>query len=147
MKLYELVNKYHVGTDLSCAEAMFKACNEYYHLNLPEEARKMFAIMGIGMQTQLSCCGAFTVAVGIIGLVTTQDGQQDSENFHGYSLVCELTDFVIEKFSTLQCTSLHQMEIPGYDNPCNLIVEEIAKKLEELLSKETLHAPFNSNLQ
>ena len=38
----------------------------------------MFAIMGIGMQTQLSCCGAFTVAVGIIGLVTTQDGQQDS---------------------------------------------------------------------
>ena len=25
MKLYELVNKYHIGTDLTCAEAMFKA--------------------------------------------------------------------------------------------------------------------------
>lgn len=147
MQLYELVNKYHIGTTLSCAEAMFKACNEYYGLNLPEETRKMFAIMGIGMQTQLSCCGAFTVAVGIIGLLTTQDGQQDNENFHGYSLVSELTEFVVEKFGTLQCTSLNRMKISGYDNPCHLIVEEIAKKLEKLLSKTTLHAPFNNNLQ
>ena len=30
MKLYELVNHYHIGTDLTCAEAMFLACNEYY---------------------------------------------------------------------------------------------------------------------
>ena len=132
MQLYELVNKYHVGTTLSCAEAMFKACNEYYGLNLPENTRKMFSIMGIGMQTQLSCCGAFTVAVGIIGLVTAQDGQEDSENFHGYSMVTELTDFVIEKFGTLQCATLHDMQIAGYENPCHLIVEEIAKKLEEL---------------
>ena len=41
MKLHELVNYYHIGTDLSCAEAMFMACNEYYHLNLSEETRKM----------------------------------------------------------------------------------------------------------
>ena len=131
MQLYELVNKYHVGTTLSCAEAMFKACNEYYGLNLPENTR----------------CGAFTVAVGIIGLVTAQDGQEDSENFHGYSMVTELTDFVIEKFGTLQCATLHDMQIAGYENPCHLIVEEIAKKLEELLAKNELHKHFNNNLQ
>ena len=136
MQLYELVNKYHVGTTLSCAEAMFKACNEYYGLNLPENTRKMFSIMGIGMQTQLSCCGAFIVAVGM-----------DSENFHGYSMVTELTDFVIEKFGTLQCATLHDMQIAGYENPCHLIVEEIAKKLEELLAKDELHKHFNNNLQ
>ncbi len=45
MKLYELVNQYHIGTDLTCAEAMFKACNEYYNLNLSEETRKMFSVM------------------------------------------------------------------------------------------------------
>ena len=45
MQLYELVNKYHIGTTLSCAEAMFKACNEYYGLNLPENTRKMFSII------------------------------------------------------------------------------------------------------
>ncbi len=52
MKLYELVNQYHIGTNLSCAEAMFKACNEYYHLHLSEETRRMFSVMGIGMQTE-----------------------------------------------------------------------------------------------
>ena len=62
MKLYELVNHYHIGTELTCAEAMFMACNEYYHLNLSEETRKMFSVMGLGMQTEQSCCGAFTVA-------------------------------------------------------------------------------------
>ncbi len=63
LKLYELVNHYHIGTELTCAEAMFKACNEYYNLNLSEETRKMFSVMGLGMQTEQSCCGAFTVAV------------------------------------------------------------------------------------
>ena len=54
MKLYELVNHYHIGTELTCAEAMFMACNEYYHLNLSEETRKMFSVMGLGMQTEHS---------------------------------------------------------------------------------------------
>lgn len=135
MQLYELVNKYHVGTTLSCAEAMFKACNEYYGLNLPENTRKMFSIMGIGMQTQLSCCGAFTVAVGIIGLVTAQDGQEDSENFHGYSMVTELTDFVIEKFGTLQCATLHDMQIAGYETPATLLWKKLPKSWKNCLPK------------
>ena len=93
MKLYELVNKYHVGTDLTCAEAMFKACNEYYQLNLSEETRKMFSVMGIGMQTGLSCCGAFTVATGIIGLFTAEEGKTDVDNSIGYDLIIDLTKF------------------------------------------------------
>ena len=84
MKLYELVNHYHIGTELTCAEAMFMACNEYYHLNLSEETRKMFSVMGLGMQTEHSCCGAFTVAVGIIGLMTAKEGQTDVSNMEGY---------------------------------------------------------------
>ena len=83
MKLYELVNHYHIGTELTCAEAMFMACNEYYHLNLSEETRKMFSVMGLGMQTEHSCCGAFTVAVGIIGLMTAKEGQTDVDNIEG----------------------------------------------------------------
>ena len=38
---------------LTCAEAMFMDCNEYYHLNLSEETRKMFSVMGLGMQLSL----------------------------------------------------------------------------------------------
>ena len=95
MKLHELVNYYHIGTDLSCAEAMFMACNEYYHLNLSEETRKMFSVMGLGMQTEQSCCGAFTVAVGIIGLMTAKEGQTDVDNMEGCQMITELTEFVL----------------------------------------------------
>ena len=101
MKLYELVNHYHIGTELTCAEAVFMACNEYYHLNLSEETRKMFSVMGLGMQTEQSCCGAFTVAVGIIGLMTAKEGQTDVSNMEGYQMIADLTDFTLGIYGTL----------------------------------------------
>lgn len=134
MKLYELVNQYHIGTELTCAEAMFKACNEYYGLNLSEETRRMFSVMGLGMQTEQSCCGAFTVAVGIIGLMTAKDGETDVDNMEGYQMICTLTDYVLTSFGTLHCVELQGLEVQGYENPCHYIVEGIAKKLEEILS-------------
>ena len=134
MKLYELVNHYHIGTELTCAEAMFMACNEYYHLNLSEETRKMFSVMGLGMQTEQSCCGAFTVAVGIIGLMTAKEGQTDVNNMEGYRMIAELTDFMLGFYGTLHCVELQRLEIVGYENPCHAIVEALAKKLEELLA-------------
>ena len=117
MKLYELVNHYHIGTELTCAEAMFLACNEYYHLNLSEETRKMFSVMGLGMQTEQSCCGAFTVAVGIIGLMTAKEGQTDVDNMEGYQMIAELTDFMLGFYGTLHCVELQKLEIVGYENP------------------------------
>ena len=133
MKLYELVNFYHIDTNLTCAEAMFRACNEYYGLHLSEETRKMFSVMGIGMQTEQSCCGAFTVAVGIIGLKTAKEGHTDVDNMEGYQLISELTLFMLNQYETLQCTGLQCLEIPGYKRPCHAIVEALAKNLEELL--------------
>lgn len=134
MKLYELVNQYHIGTELSCAESMFKACNEYYGLNLSEETRRMFSVMGLGMQTEQSCCGAFTVAVGIMGLLTAKDGETDVDNMEGYQMICALMDYVLTSFGTLHCVELQGLEVQRYENPCHYIVEEIAKKLEEILS-------------
>ena len=116
MKLYELVNHYHIGTELTCAEAMFMACNEYYHLNLSEETRKMFSVMGLGMQTEHSCCGAFTVAVGIIGLMTAKEGQTDVDNMEGYRMIAELTNFMLSFYGTLHCVELQKLEIVGPRN-------------------------------
>lgn len=142
-KLYELVNKYHIGTELSCAEAMFKACNEYYQLNLSEETRKMFSVMGVGMQTEHSCCGAFTVAVGVIGLLTAQDGQTDVDNMEGYQMISELTDYMLELCGTLHCMELQNLSVEGYQNPCHAIVEDIARKLEDVLSQRSNISRFN----
>ena len=143
MKLYELVNHYHIGTELTCAEAMFMACNEYYHLNLSEETRKMFSVMGLGMQTEHSCCGAFTVAVGIIGLMTAKEGQTDVSNMEGYQMIAELTDFMLGFYGTLHCVELQKLEIVGVENPCHAIVEALAKKLEELLAGRRIFRPVN----
>lgn len=133
-KLYDLVNHYHIGTDLTCAEAMLMACDEYYQLHLSEDTRKMFSVMGLGMQSELSCCGAFTVAVGIIGLLTAKEGQTDMENMEGFRLISELTEFMMKFYGTLQCSELQKLYIFGYENPCHAIVQEIANNLEELLA-------------
>ena len=134
---------YHIGTELTCAEAMFMACNEYYHLNLSEETRKMFSVMGLGMQTEHSCCGAFTVAVGIIGLMTAKEGQTDVSNMEGYQMIAELTEFMLGFYGTLHCVELQKLEIVGVENPCHAIVEALAKKLEELLTNRRIFCPAN----
>ena len=104
----------------------------------------MFSVMGSGMQTELSCCGAFTVAAGIIGLMTAKEGQTDVNNIDGYQMIQELTKFMIEQYKTIQCTSLQELKFDGYENPCHLIVQEIAKKLEEMLAEYGVFPPLNA---
>ena len=85
---------------------------------------------------QLSCCGAFTIATGIIGLFSAEEGKTDVDNSIGYDLIIDLTKFMVEEFGTLQW--LKDLEIQGYENPCHFMVEAIAKKLEELLEKKSI---------
>ena len=142
MELYEIVNRYHIGTNYSCAESILLGCNEYYHLQLPEEARRMFTLMGSGMQTGLSCCGALTAAIGILGLMTTQRGQWNADNTDGGALAAAVTN-TFGRFGSLWCDELRQLKIDGYEDPCYCVVETIAKKLQELLAcrkEETPHA-------
>ena len=110
MELYEIVNRYHIGTNYSCAESILLGCEEYYHLHLPEQARKLFTLLGSGMQTGLSCCGALTAGTAILGLMTTPDGAWNSDNPVGAALVEELTN-VFGQFETLWCDELRGLEI------------------------------------
>ena len=57
----------------------------------------MFSVMGLGMQTEQSCCGAFTVAVGIIGLMTAKEGQTDVDNMEGYQMIWTIVNKVDTK--------------------------------------------------
>ena len=77
----------------------------------------MFSVMGIGMQTEQSCCGAFTVAVGIIGLMTAKEGQTDVSNMEGYQMIAELTEFMLGFYGTLHCVELQKLEIVGVRIP------------------------------
>ena len=100
----------------------------------PEQARKLFTLLGSGMQTGLSCCGALTAGTAILGLMTTPDGAWNSDNPVGAALVEELTN-VFGQFETLWCDELRGLEIDGYEDPCYCVVETVAKKLQELLAR------------
>ena len=85
-------------------------------LHLPEQARKLFTLLGSGMQTGLSCCGALTAGTAILGLMTTGNGEWNSDNPVGAALVEELTN-VFGQFETLWCDELRGLEIDGYEEP------------------------------
>lgn len=104
----------------------------------------MFSVMGLGMQTEQSCCGAFTVAVGIIGLMTAKEGQLDVNNMEGYRMITKLTEFMLGFYGTLHCVELQRLEIVGYENPCHGIVEALAKRLEDLLAGRIAIPPANA---
>lgn len=134
MKLYELVSHYHIGTELTCTEAVLMTCNEYYHLNLSEETQKMFSVMGLGIQTEQSCCGVFIVAVRTIDLITAKEDQTGMNNIEGYRMIAELIGSMFGFHGTLHRIELRRLEIVGYENLYCAIVEALAKKLEELLT-------------
>ena len=75
------------------------------------------------MQTEHSCCGAFTVAcfIGVIRLLTAQDRQTDVDNMEGYQMISELTDYMLELCGTLHCMELQNLSVEGYQNPCHAI--------------------------
>ena len=50
-------------------------------------------------------------------------------------MITYLTEFVRGFYGTLHCVDLQVLEILGYENPCHAIVEALARKLEELLSR------------
>ena len=104
----------------------------------------MFSVMGLGMQTEQSCCGAFTVAVGIIGLMTAKEGRTDVDNMEGYRMIADLTGFMLGFYGTLHCVELQKLGIVGYENPCHAIVEAMAQKLEGLLANRSIFCPANA---
>lgn len=71
--------------------------------------------------------------MGIIGLMTAKEGHTDIDNMEGYEKISELTSYMLSVFGTLHCVELQKLEVVGYENPCDAIVEALAKKLEEIL--------------
>lgn len=68
------------------------------------------------MQTEMSNCDTFTVAVGIIRLFTTKKDEINEDNEDDAIMVSELTKYVLETFDSLQCYYLNQLYIENYDN-------------------------------
>lgn len=143
MQLHERVNHYYQETDLNCAEAMLQGCKDHYQLQLPEEARFMLGIMGRGMQTEDSCCGAYTVAVAVIGLLTGTKGVLARHNAQGIALIKALHTHVMQQYPSLQCAQLKATPCASGCNPCHKLVEYIAQGVEQILAEEGIRPTPN----
>ncbi len=103
MKLYELVNHYHIGTELTCAEAVFMACNVL---------RRFYRG---GRDHRSDDCKRRSDGCG-------QHGRLPND--------FRIDGLMLGFYGTLHCVELQRLEIVGYENPCHAIVEALAKKLE-----------------
>ncbi len=72
-KLEQRVRHHYVNNDHSCSETLLNACNETFHLGLPDDAYRLLSGFSAGMYTG-NVCGALvgcTAALSMM-LVTTR---------------------------------------------------------------------------
>lgn len=72
------IELYHQG--YNCAEAMIRAANEVYGLNISSDDIKLFSGYGLGMGSLLTC-GLATVGVAIFSRITVIDKAHDTPQF------------------------------------------------------------------
>ena len=72
-----VLDYYRKENDLSCSEAMIKAGNEYFGLNMTENCFRLFSGFSGGMYGNCTC-GAVTGAVAILSLLYVENGAHNS---------------------------------------------------------------------
>lgn len=80
MKLEDCIRKQCEDKNNNCSMAMLKACNEYYKLNLGQEAGNLMEGFGGGFFEGITC-GALTACTAVLSdLVsrTCKDGESDT---------------------------------------------------------------------
>ena len=119
--------------DLNCAETIMYAANEEYNLGLNKQTLKVMASFGGGMGIE-STCGAATGAVGVIGVMFTNDRGHESPR------VKELTKEFMENFynelGTYNCTELKAKYRKDDIHRCIVMIETAAKVLDDIVTRE-----------
>ena len=129
MMLKDTARTYYLN-DYNCAEALLRAINDVYHLNLSEDALKLAAGFGGGMGCE-KACGALTGAVAAMGplLVTGK-----AHDLQGFGKVC--ADWVacfVQELGDDQCGPLKAMYRKEDGTRCLETVERGAEAFEKFV--------------
>jgi C_GCAxxG_C_C family probable redox protein len=122
--------------DLSCSETILVAANDYYKLDLSQDAIHMMAPFSSGMMVE-ETCGALTGAIAVLGILFTVERSHTSPLLK--KLVQEFIDRFNKKTSINNCAKLkilYQTEEKG----CRDIVVWAGQILEDIISREKLQA-------
>lgn len=117
--------------DFSCSETILHAANEYYHLNLSDDAFKMMAPFSGGM-LEGEVCGILTGAIAVLGILFTEEVAHTSSTLR--SAVLEYKQLFKERFGSQTCLTLVQTK-RDHISGCTDFVVEGAMLLEEVISR------------
>lgn len=119
--------------DLNCAECIMHAANEEYDLGLSKQTFKVMASFGGGMAIE-STCGAAAGALGIIGVMFTNDRGHESPWVKELSK--EFMDRFYEELGTHNCTELKAKYRKDDIHRCIVIIETTARILDHIVIRE-----------
>ncbi len=132
MALKDVIAKYRSDAyDYSCSESTIRGCNEYYELNMSEDAMRQMAGFSGGMYIG-GLCGINTASVAVISHMFVDTVA------HQTPLLPEiLQDYYAtfkEEYNSNQCSYLkpvHKIKHGG----CNHLIVESADILEQIIEK------------
>lgn len=119
--------------DLNCAECIMYAANEEYNLNLSKETFKVMASFGGGMAIE-SICGAATGAIGIIGIMFTNERGHESPNVK--ALTKEFMNKFYDALGTYKCDELKAQYKKEDEQRCIIMIETAARILDDIVIRE-----------
>jgi C_GCAxxG_C_C family probable redox protein len=143
----------------NCAEAVFKAVQEWVPSILPQEVSSLMTPFGGGVGIRGANCGALLAGVASLGLVYGRSNpdqgslaEHRSSLWQTYSLFNQLPHIFEERFGTIECWELTRPYIYGSKRcreRCEEIVAETAGMVVSLLEEARengLSFPWRRNL-
>lgn len=132
MKLRDVVAKYRSDAyDFSCSESTIRGCNEFYKLNLTEDAMRMMAGFSGGMYIG-GLCGINAASVAVISHIFTQDVAHKSPKLP--EVVKEYYDLFDQQYGSHICSELKDDQYQRRGS-CSPLITESADILEQVISK------------
>lgn len=116
--------------DFNCAEAMLRACNEYYELGVSHDDMRLAAGLGGGVQIK-EICGALTGAVLACGKLYVRERAHESEVLK--TIVSDFLQRFSDEHGTLSCDKLRDL-YHTEQTGCRKTVELAAQLFEQVVA-------------
>ncbi|HPW53341.1 MAG TPA: C-GCAxxG-C-C family (seleno)protein [Erysipelotrichaceae bacterium] len=127
-----VLNYYRKENDLSCSEAMIKAGNDYFNLNMAEDCFKAYSGFSGGMYGNCTC-GAITSAVAILSILYVDERAHTSALMK--KKVSRFTELYRSELSATECGRLREL----HHNPeirCQKMMAVAAELLEKVINEK-----------
>lgn len=123
---------------LYCSEAILKAFNEHYDLNLSAETLKIATSFGAGLGASKCCCGSLTGGVLVLSLVSGRSSAAEPEG-PAFQAAATLHDAFKTRFKATCCRVLTkpvEWGAPEHHRYCEQFVYGAAEITAQILAEQ-----------